>query len=220
MGIWNNVAKMGGTVLMGTGKTAWNFGKAATGQAAKTVIHPVSTVKSAGNALKTVAIGGGAAYVGWEKLTTDKSVARIVGDTLVGSDTVEQVKGTMDDVKELKTKAGEAVDTVGEALTDMSSQWNGIGNFLKGMTSGEGGNMFSNFFSRLGTGQVSGLSIAGLIASAFLIFGRTGFLGKIAGAMLAMMMIGNNSNVQTRSVTQEVQPEMNNEERERGGMRR
>lgn len=215
MGIWNNIAKMGGSVLTGTGKTMWNFGKSATGQAAKTVIHPVNSVKNAGTALKTVAIGGGAAYVGWEKLTTDKSVARIVGDTLVGSDTVDQVKGTMDDVKSLKTKAGEAVDTVGEALTGMSSQWNGIGNFLKGMTSGEGGNMFSSFFSQLGSGKVSGLSIAGLIASAFLIFGRTGFLGKIAGAMLAMMMIGNNSNVQARSVSQEVQPEQNQGERER-----
>lgn len=220
MGIWNSVAKMGGAVLTGTGKTAWNFGKAATGQAANTVLHPVNTLKNAGSAMKTVAIGGGAAYVGWEKLTTDKSVARIVGDTLVGSETVDQVKGTMDDVKELKTKAGEAVDTVGGALTDMTSQWSGIGNFLKGMTSGEGGNMMSNFFSRLGSGKVSGLSIAGLIASAFLIFGRTGFLGKIAGAMLAMMMIGNNSNVQSRSAGQDIQPDLNNEEQQRSSMRR
>ena len=220
MGIWNSIARMGGAVMTGTGKTMWNFGKAATGQAAKTVIHPVNTIKNAGNAMKTVAIGGGAAYVGWETLTTDKSVARVVGDTLVGSDTVDQVKGTMDDVKELKTKAGEAVDTVGDALSDMSSQWNGIGTFLQGMTSGQGGNMISNFFSRLGSGKVSGLSIAGLVASAFLIFGRTGFLGKIAGAMLAMMMIGNNSNVQARSVSQEIDVEKSQEETERSAMRR
>ncbi len=55
--------------------------------------------------------------------------------------------------------------------------------------------MFGNFFSNLGNGNVSGLSIAGLVASALLIFGRFGWLGKIAGAVLGMMMIGNNANM-------------------------
>lgn len=35
----------------------------------------------------------------------------------------------------------------------------------------------------------------GLIAAAFLIFGRFGWLGKIAGAFLGMMLIGNNAGV-------------------------
>ena len=52
-----------------------------------------------------------------------------------------------------------------------------------------------NFFSNLGSGNVSGLSIAGLVVSALLIFGRFGWLGKIAGAVLGMMMIGNNANM-------------------------
>ncbi len=55
--------------------------------------------------------------------------------------------------------------------------------------------MIGNFFSNLGKGNVSGLSIAGLVVSAMLVFGRFGWLGKIAGAVLAMMMIGNNSRV-------------------------
>lgn len=42
---------------------------------------------------------------------------------------------------------------------------------------------------------MSGLSIAGLVAAAFLIFGRFGWLGKIAGAFLGMMLIGNNAGV-------------------------
>lgn len=56
--------------------------------------------------------------------------------------------------------------------------------------------MFGNFFGNLAKGNVSGLSIAGLVAAAFLTFGRFGWLGKIAGAMLGMMLIGNNSNMQ------------------------
>ena len=193
MGIWNKIALMGGTLLKGTGKAAWSLGKTATGQTVKVVTHPVNTLKTTGSALKTATIGGAAAYVGWEKLTTDKSVARIVGDTLVGENAVDQVKETMNDVKDLKEKAGEAVDAVGDAMTDVNSKWSGMTKFIRGMANGEGLNMFSNFFGKLGSGNVSGLSIAGLVASALLIFGRFGWLGKIAGTMLAMMMIGNNS---------------------------
>ena len=64
------------------------------------------------------------------------------------------------------------------------------------MTNGNGGNMFGNFFSNLFSGNVSGMSMLGLIASAFLIFGRFGWMGKIAGALLGMMMIGNNATLQ------------------------
>ena len=63
------------------------------------------------------------------------------------------------------------------------------------MTGGNGGNMFSNFFSNLFSGNVSGMSMLGLVASAFLIFGRFGWMGKIAGVLLGMMMIGNNSSL-------------------------
>jgi hypothetical protein len=70
-----------------------------------------------------------------------------------------------------------------------------MSNFLRGVFSGNGGDMIGNFFSNLGKGNVSGLSLAGLVLSAFLIFGRFGWLGKIAGAVLGMMMIGNNANM-------------------------
>ena len=208
MGIWSKVALMGGTMLKGTGKAAWSVGKTATGQTLKAVTHPVSTLKTTGSALKTASIGGATAYVGWEKLTTDKSVARIVGDTLVGESTVNEVKETMNDVKDLKEKAGQAVDAVGDAMTDVNSKWSGMTKFIRGMANGEGVNMFSNFFSRLGNGNVSGLSIAGLVASALLIFGRFGWLGKIAGTMLAMMMIGNNSGLRlSNPVAERTMPE-------------
>mgnify|MGYP000028387351 CR=1 FL=1 len=52
---------------------------------------------------------------------------------------------------------------------------------------------------------MSGLSIAGLVAAAFLIFGRFGWLGKIAGAFLGMMLIGNNAGVFRTPETENVQ---------------
>lgn len=55
--------------------------------------------------------------------------------------------------------------------------------------------MIGNFFGNIGKGNVSGLSIVGLVAAAFMVFGRFGWMSKIAGALLGMMIIGNNSRV-------------------------
>lgn len=163
----------------------------------KTALHPQQTIKGAGAAVKTAAAGTAVGYVAWEKLTTDKSVARIVGDAVVGSDTIDsvgkKVDGVTNTVSELKDTASNAIETVNNAVNSADSKWNGISNFLGNMTGGNGGNMFSNFFSNLFSGNVSGMSMLGLVASAFLIFGRFGWMGKIAGALLGMMMIGNNA---------------------------
>ena len=176
-------------------------GAAATGKTVgKTALHPQQTIKGLGTATKTAAVGAGAGYVAWEKLTTDKSVARIVGDAVVGSDTIDSVSqkvdGAVQTVTDLKDGVGNAIDGVTNAVNGAHSNWNGISNFLGSMTNGNGGNMFGNFFSNLFSGNVSGMSMLGLIASAFLIFGRFGWMGKIAGALLGMMMIGNNATLQ------------------------
>ena len=53
--------------------------------------------------------------------------------------------------------------------------------------------MMGGFFQNLTHGNVSGMGVMGLVLSAFLVFGRFGWMAKLAGAMLAMMTIGNNS---------------------------
>lgn len=63
--------------------------------------------------------------------------------------------------------------------------------------------MLGNFFANIAKGNVSGLSIVGLLAAGVMIFGRFGWLGKIGGMLLAMMLIGNNS-----KVTQAQTPQM------------
>jgi hypothetical protein len=127
-------------------------------------------------------------------------VARIVGDAVVGSDTIdsvgEKVEGVGNAVSGLTETASNAMNGVSDAVNGANSNLNGISNFLGSMTNGNGGNMFSNFFSNLFSGNVSGMSMLGLVASAFLIFGRFGWMGKIAGALLGMMMIGNNATLQ------------------------
>lgn len=184
MSFWSSLLKYGGQAVKATGRSA--------GQA---ILQPSRTLRGAGQAVKTAAIGGAVGYVGWEKLTTDKSVVRIVSDAVVGSDASDAIAETASDVKALKEKAGEAIETMNTTMGDMNSKWSGMTNFFQGLFSGNGIDMFKNFFSNLSKGNVSGLSLGGLVAAAYLVFGRGGFLGKLAGTLLALMLIGNNANM-------------------------
>ena len=213
MGFWSSLLKAGGKAAGATGK--------AVGGA---VLHPSQTLRGAGSALKTATVGAAAGYVGWEKLTTDKSVVRIVSDAVVGESVTDTIACTADGVRELTGKAGEAVSSVSGAVTGIDNKLNGVSNFLRQASGGGGLDMFGNFFRNLGSGNVSGLSIAGLVAAAFLIFGRFGWLGKIAGAFLGMMLIGNNAGVFRTPETENVQrtrtPDFSAGEQAHGGMRR
>lgn len=184
MSFWSSLLKYGSTAARSLGKATGQAGKSA-GHA---VLHPSQTLRGAGQAMKSAAVGGAAGYVAWEKLTTDKSVARIVSDAVIGESATDTVVESVGDIKE---KAGETMDSVSET----ADRWNGIGNFFQGIFSGNALDMFGNFFGNLAKGNVSGLSLAGLVAAAYLVFGRTGWLGKIAGLLLGLMLIGNNSNV-------------------------
>ena len=183
MGFWT-------TILRGGGRAVASAGDA--------IIHPQRTLIGAGKAVKTAAVGGAVGYVGWEKLTTDKSVTRIVSDAVIGSDTTDAIADTVSDVRELKTKAGEAVDAVNGVASNMS----GIGNFMHSISTGNVGDMFGNLFSNITSGKVGGMSLLGLVAAAFMTFGRFGWLSKIAGVLLGMYIIGNNSRAQQAAVTE------------------
>lgn len=221
MGFWNTILKYGGTVMKGAGKAT-----AATGRSmGNAVLHPSQTLRGAGQAVKTATVGAAVGYVGWEKLTTDKSVARIVSEAVVGKPATDTLAGTVDGVQELKEKAGETVSAIGDAVSGAGSQLNGVSNFMQATSGGGLLNMLGGFFSNLGRGNVSGLSIAGLVAAAFLVFGQRGWLGKIAGLFLGMLLISNNAGVlrtaPQESVSKTQTPALSPEEQtQSGGMRR
>ena len=58
------------------------------------------------------------------------------------------------------------------------------------MFGGVGCDMIGNLFGNISKGNVSGMSIVGLVAAAFMVFGRFGWMSKIAGALLGAMIIG------------------------------
>lgn len=213
--------KYGGKAMKGVGTATATTGK----KMGNAALHPSQTLRGAGQAVKTATVGGAVGYVGWEKLTTDKSVVRIVSDAVIGEPATNTLAETADGVRELTGKAGEAIGSVSGAVTGIDNKLNGVSNFLRQASGGGVMDMFGNFFRNLGSGNVSGLSIAGLVAAAFLIFGRFGWLGKIAGAFLGMMLIGNNAGVLRTQETGNVQrsrtPDLPTEEQTHcGGMRR
>ena len=169
------------------------------------VIHPQRTLHGFGGAAKTAVVGGGMGDVAWEKIVNDKPVLRTIGDTLVGEETVDKVdealSQTAERVESMTEKAGETIESINATMSDVNSKWNGMQHFLKNVFGGNGMNMFGSFFSNLGKGNVSGMSLLGLVASSLLVFGRFGWLEKIAGAVLGMMLIGNNAHVsQSQSI--------------------
>lgn len=57
------------------------------------MLHPSQTLRGAGQAVKTATVGAAVGYVGWEKLTSDKSVARIVSDAVIGESATNAIAG-------------------------------------------------------------------------------------------------------------------------------
>ena len=179
---------------------------------AQPLAHPQRALSGAGQAVKNATIGAGVGYLGWEALVNDKPVLESASDLVVGAEGTQNIKSAVSDtvhtVGKVVNGAKEAISSVGEAASNVNqatSNWGGLGDFFRNISSGNTGSMFSNLFRNIGQGKVGGMSMLGLVASALLIFGRFGWLGKIAGAVMGMMLIGSNSRVQQIEQTQTAQ---------------
>ena len=172
-----------------------------------------------------LSVGGAVAYAGWDKIfgkegVTDKiakdGVLGVTSSLAIGNDRADYVKGKVDNItgfrkEDAPMESSPSVNQSYEAQNYggyqepqmMQSQQDGVSSFLGNTFGGNGMNMFGNFFSNLFRGRVSGMTIAGQLAGAWMMFSRFGMWGKIGGALLAMMMIGNNS--QQQSMTPSVQ---------------
>lgn len=222
MSKWATLLKYGKQVA----DSSLKYGKqAANSSAAKTMgdamIHPQRTLTGLGKATKTAVVGGGMGYLAWENIVNDKPIVRTAADVLVGEETVDkglEVAGKASDkVENMVEKVGEGVENISSSVSSASGAWSGIGSFFKNMLGGNGLDMLGHFFGNIGKGNVSGLSMLGLVASSLLVFGRFGWLGKIAGALMGMMLIGSNS----RGVQMEQPSQSESQDVQRnGGMRR
>jgi tetrahydromethanopterin S-methyltransferase subunit B len=174
-------------------------------RAGKFVASPARNLAATGTALKSATLGAGAAYVGWQALVNDKPVVRTMADVAIGEKNVDTIVGKTSDIAD---STGEALSSVNHSATSANNIFSGLSDFMRNASSGEGGNMFANLFTNLFNGNVSGLSIVGLLAAGLMIFSHTGWLGKIGGALLAMALIGSNSKrVMAPQVSTGVTPE-------------
>ncbi len=114
---------------------------------------------------------------------------------------------TVSTVTQLPGKAIDTLDGLTQSVDGASNQMSGIGNFIHNMSGGNFLDGIGNFFSNIGNGRVSGASLLGLVASAFMLFGRFGWFGKIAGALLGMMILGNNMGASQSQAQVRQQPE-------------
>ena len=176
---------------------------------------------------KTTVAAGVASFAGWRMLDhPEESAGTAVGKTVrsgvdgsgdflhdavngfTGEETVEEVKDTtthvVNDLKETVAESKNVLGSLGNTLQELGSS---IGNLL-----GSGINMISNLFANISNGRISGLGIGGLIAASYMMFGRTGLLGKISGALLATMLIGGTSRQQTQTVGQETNQQQSHEQ--------
>ena len=172
MGKWSTILKGGKYVI----------NNPATRSLGGAVIHPQRTLAGAGKALKSATVGAGLGYLGWESLVNDKPVVRTVADITIGKDNVDAVvdtaSKTVDSVQDAVRDVKKSVSGLNGTVQQANSTFGGISDFLKNVCGGNGTDMFSNFFSNIGKGNVSGLSIVGLLAAGLMIFGRFGWLGK------------------------------------------
>ena len=106
MGIWDSILKYGGKAAKATGRS---MGHAA--------LHPSQTLRGTGQAVKTAAIGGAVGYVGWEKLTTDKSVVHIVSDAVIGKSATDTLADAADGSRH-RLKTGWSIE-----FSTASLQW-------------------------------------------------------------------------------------------------
>src|SRR5574344_3102902 len=98
------------------------------------VLHPQRSLRVMGKTTGSVVVGAGAGYVGWEKLTTDKSLTRIVGDAVIGKETCDSVGETVSTVTQLPGKAIDTLDGLTQSVDGATNQMSGIGNFVHNMT--------------------------------------------------------------------------------------
>ena len=129
---------------------------------------------------------------------------------------LEEILKKRDAGKAAKETVEGAADRVGSAVSSFGDM---LGGFVSTMSNVFGG--VGNMLSGLMSGKTSGLGIAGLVASAFLIFGRTGILGKAGGLLLGMMMLsGMNRQAQSQNPAQDAALQQNDELGRGSGMHR
>ena len=207
---WTNFIKTAGKgatrLLEGTGKGV--------GTAAKGIGEGMGATAKGLGGWKGV-VGTGAVVTA---VNSDHGLTGVASDVMFGQGGSEKVQehGMAGEALNLaigekgKQAVSEATDAVSQQVSNLSQssyapsapayadmqqmpvQQDGFGSFMSQATTSPF-DMGGNFLNNLMSGNVSTMSMAAMIASSFLVFGRFGLLTKALGALLGIHTIGRNS---------------------------
>lgn len=143
-----------------------------------------------GSHTKGVLLTGGASIAGWKWIST----GHLPGEQLLntGAEVVEKAGSA---VSKGLDAANKGLDYINKGLDKMPELIHDTKAALTGGGTGQGGGLFGNLFGGI-SNLIGGLfnggtgSMLGLVASAFLLFGGFGWMGKIAGGLLAALSLG------------------------------
>lgn len=159
------------------------------------VTKPLSTMGKAATTAGGVVAGAEAVYLGKKSILDGQSVGSTLADQLGGTNfknvvsNAVELKETKQELKLEALRGGGAVS--GTPTPDLQSSAVNLG----AAATGNGTLGLGRLFSDLSVGNLTGLGIAGLVASAMLIFGRHGILGKVAGLMLGITLLNSQSSL-------------------------
>jgi len=122
----------------------------------------------------------------------------VAGEALnlaIGEKGKQAVSEATDAVSQQVSSISQSYSQSAPAYSEMQQapiQQDGFGSFMSQATTSPF-DMGGNFLNNLMSGNVSTMSMAAMIASSFLVFGRFGLLTKALGALLGIHTIGRNS---------------------------
>lgn len=107
-----------------------------------------------------------------------------------GKDFISRIKNVGNNIREWSDDVVDATkESVGK-IKDASGEV--VGNFhgsASGMSDGNSVSTLGNFLGHVTSGNINGLSVVGLLLSAYMLFGRTGILGKVGGLLMGMLAL-------------------------------
>ncbi len=159
----------------------------------ESLLHPLRTGRSAINLTLGATAASTIGYSAWNYFLNDKPVGRTLSEMVIGKDAVDEIASDTKDLSSSLSNAKETLNEVKKVTSETKNMFSGLTEFFKNFKSDNVGGMIENFLSNLINGKVSFTSILGLIISSFMVFGRFSWMGKIAGALIGAMTIGNNS---------------------------
>ena len=117
MGFWSSLLQYGGKAMKGVGAATKATGKSVGGA----VIHPQQTLRGAGTAMKTAAVGSAAGYVAWEKIVNDIRTVCLSDNKMTEKERMEIVFGIRPKLKTMNTKLKRLCKAI--KYTTMSAVW-------------------------------------------------------------------------------------------------